>query len=340
MRADRLLSILLLLQARGRMTAESLAAELEVCERTVYRDIDALCAAGVPVYGEPGPGGGFALLDRYRTSLTGLTADEVRALFMVSIPAPLARLGVGEHLRTALRKLAASLPESRRQDPERARQRIHLDATWWRQDDERVPEELLAFACARVLVDEAAGAGADPWTAAHGWRLNTNYMRTLTLKSARGVHDVDLEYARDGYVLHHGDTHAPLAISAVDGTRLGIRFGSGTRVADVVRSGDELHVFADGRHRVLALFDVIAQSSGGDAAAGRLTAPMPGKVIAISTAAGARVERGATLLVMEAMKMEHTIVAPCDGVVEVVLYGAGEQVAEGAPLVTFAAADA
>ena len=80
--------------------------------------------------------------------------------------------------------------------------------------------------------------------AAHGWRLNTNYMRTLTLKSARGVHDVDLEYARDGYVLHHGDTHAPLAISAVDGTRLGIRFGSGTRVADVVRSGDELHVFA------------------------------------------------------------------------------------------------
>jgi 3-methylcrotonyl-CoA carboxylase alpha subunit len=202
-------------------------------------------------------------------------------------------------------------------------------------DDERVPDELLAFACARVLVDEHAGAGADPWTAAHGWRLNTNYMRTLTLKSARGVHDVDLEYARDGYVLHHGDTHAPLAISAVDGTRLGIRFGSGTRVADVVRSGDELHVFADGRHRVLALFDVIAQSGGGDAATGRLTAPMPGKVIAISTTAGARVERGATLLVMEAMKMEHTIVAPVDGVVADVLFGVGDQVDEGAELVRF-----
>ena len=205
------------------------------------------------------------------------------------------------------------------------------------QDEERVPDELLAFACARVLVDEDANAGADPWTAAHGWRLNTNYMRTLTLKSARGVHDVDLEYARDGYVLHHGDTHAPLAISAVDGTRLGIRFGTGTRVADVVRSGDELHVFADGRHRVLALVDIIAQSSGGDAATGRLTAPMPGKVIAISTAAGARVERGATLLVMEAMKMEHTIVAPVDGVVADVLFGVGDQVEEGAELVRFEA---
>jgi len=203
------------------------------------------------------------------------------------------------------------------------------------QDDERVPDELLAFACARVLVDEDAGAGADPWTAAHGWRLNTNYMRTLTLKSTRGVHDVDLEYARDGYVLHHGDTHAPLAISAVDGTKLGIRFGSGTRVADVVRSGEELHVFADGRHRVLALFDVIAQSGGGDAATGRLTAPMPGKVIAISATAGARVERGATLLVMEAMKMEHTIVAPVDGVVADVLFGVGDQVDEGAELVRF-----
>ena len=213
---------------------------------------------------------------------------------------------------------------------ERERARLFPD-----QHDERVPDELLAFACARVLVDEDAGAGADPWTAAHGWRLNTNYMRTLTLKSARGVHDVDLEYARDGYVLHHGDTHAPLAISAVDGTKLGIRFGSGTRVADVVRSGDELHVFADGRHRVLSLFDVIAQSGGGDAATGRLTAPMPGKVIAISTAAGAHVERGATLLVMEAMKMEHTIVAPADGVVADVLFGVGDQVDEGAELVRF-----
>ena len=200
---------------------------------------------------------------------------------------------------------------------------------------DHVPNELLAFGCARVLVDEEARAGIDPWSSAHGWRLNTNYVRALTLKSERGVHDVDLEYTRDGYVFHHGGVHAPLAISAVDGTRLGIRFSGGTLVADVVRSGDELHVFTHGRHRMLALFDVIAQSSGGDAATGRLTAPMPGRVIAVSTSAGARVERGAPLLVMEAMKMEHAIVAPADGVVAEVLFGVGDQVEEGAELVRF-----
>jgi predicted DNA-binding transcriptional regulator YafY len=133
MRADRLLSLLMLLQARGKMTARELAKELEVAERTVYRDIDALSAAGVPVYGELGRDGGYALLDSYRTNLTGLSEGEARALFMLSIPAPLADLGVGEALKTALRKLAAALPDARRQDEARTRQRFHLDSTWWRQ---------------------------------------------------------------------------------------------------------------------------------------------------------------------------------------------------------------
>jgi len=139
MRADRLLSILLLLQARGKMTARELAQEMEVSERTIYRDMDALCIAGVPVYSEAGPDGGYALVDRYRTNLTGLTEKEVRALFMLSIPAPLADLGVREELRTALRKLSAALPDARRGAEERARQCIHLDSTWWRQGEERVP---------------------------------------------------------------------------------------------------------------------------------------------------------------------------------------------------------
>ena len=139
MRADRLLSLLMLLQARGRLTAGKLARELEVSERTIYRDIDALSTAGVPVYGEPGPEGGYALLDSYRTNLTGLTEGEVRALFMLSIPQPLADLGVGRELGAALRKLSAALPAARRSDEQRVRQRFHLDATGWDQVEESAP---------------------------------------------------------------------------------------------------------------------------------------------------------------------------------------------------------
>ena len=139
MRADRLLSILMLLQARGRMTAGQLAAELEVSLRTIYRDIDALCISGVPIYSERGRDGGYALLDGYRTSLTGLNESEVRALFMLSIPSPLRELGVGKELETALRKLVAALPAARREDERHVRERIHLDASWWFQGSEPVP---------------------------------------------------------------------------------------------------------------------------------------------------------------------------------------------------------
>jgi predicted DNA-binding transcriptional regulator YafY len=139
MRADRLLSLLMLLQTRGRMTAERLAEELEVSVRTIYRDLDALSAAGIPVYAERGPGGGCELIDSYRTSLTGLNEDEVRALFMLSVPAPLDELGVSQELRGALLKLAAALPAARRKDEERVRQRIHLDWSGWFQPEEPVP---------------------------------------------------------------------------------------------------------------------------------------------------------------------------------------------------------
>ncbi len=139
MRADRLLSILMLLQTRGRMTAQALAKELEVSERTIYRDIEALSTAGIPVYADRGPGGGCMLLDNYRTTLTGLTEDEVRALFMVSIPAPLDQLGVSDELRTARLKLLASLPSARQQAEAAARQRIYLDSTWWSSPNESTP---------------------------------------------------------------------------------------------------------------------------------------------------------------------------------------------------------
>jgi predicted DNA-binding transcriptional regulator YafY len=139
MRADRLLSLLMLLQTRGRMTAQVLADELEVSVRTIYRDMDALSAAGVPVYADSGPGGGCALLDDYRTNLTGLNEHEVRALFMLSVPAVLADLGFGAELRAALLKLSAALPAERRRDEVWVRQRIYLDWSGWQSEDHPAP---------------------------------------------------------------------------------------------------------------------------------------------------------------------------------------------------------
>ena len=131
MRADRLLSLLLLLQTRGRMTAQALADELEVSVRTVYRDIEALSGAGVPIYADRGPGGGCALVDNYRTQLTGLHAGEVRALFVASMPGALADLGLGADLKAALLKLLAALPVERRGEDRWVRQRIFLDWESW-----------------------------------------------------------------------------------------------------------------------------------------------------------------------------------------------------------------
>ncbi|MGE5463744.1 MAG: helix-turn-helix transcriptional regulator [Syntrophothermus sp.] len=139
MRADRLLSLLMLLQTRGQMSARELADELEVSERTIYRDITALSTSGVPVYASRGPGGGVRLIDEYRTTLTGLTPEEARALFTMSLPAPLMQLGMGEKFKRALLKMSASLPEPRRADEARTRQRILLDSSWWFQSEQEVP---------------------------------------------------------------------------------------------------------------------------------------------------------------------------------------------------------
>jgi predicted DNA-binding transcriptional regulator YafY len=139
MRADRLLSLIMILQTRGRVTAGELARELEVTERTIYRDVLALSSAGIPVYTERGPGGGVGLVESYRTSLTGLSEEEAQALFMLSIPAPLVELGVGKELKAAMLKLAAALPASRRDNEAHTRQRIYLDSVPWFQADEPVP---------------------------------------------------------------------------------------------------------------------------------------------------------------------------------------------------------
>ncbi len=139
MRADRLLSILLLLQARGRMTARELARRLEVSERTIYRDLDALGAAGVPVYIERGRHGGCALVEGYSTDLTGLTETEARTLFVARAAGYLADLGLGDAGEATLLKLLAALPDASRRDAERSLARIHLDPDVWFHTPEPAP---------------------------------------------------------------------------------------------------------------------------------------------------------------------------------------------------------
>ncbi|HEY2870515.1 MAG TPA: YafY family protein [Reyranella sp.] len=131
MRASRLLSILLMLQTRGRLTAESLAGTFEVSVRTVYRDIEQLSAAGVPVYADRGPGGGFQLLDGFRTKLTGLTENEAETLFLSGLPGPATQLGLADQLLSAQLKLSAALPERSRTSAQKMAQRFHLDPVGW-----------------------------------------------------------------------------------------------------------------------------------------------------------------------------------------------------------------
>jgi predicted DNA-binding transcriptional regulator YafY len=139
MRADRLLSLLMLLQAGRRRTAEDLARQLEVSPRTIYRDLDALSSAGVPVYANRGPNGGVALLEGWRHSLTGLTQPEVQALSAAAAPAALGDLGLSEAFRSGILKVAAALPTLQQPLAEHARQRLHVDASSWFGGKEEVP---------------------------------------------------------------------------------------------------------------------------------------------------------------------------------------------------------
>ncbi|MFD0584502.1 helix-turn-helix transcriptional regulator [Dactylosporangium darangshiense] len=165
MRASRLLSTLLLLQTRGRLTAQQIADELEVSVRTVYRDIEALSASGVPVYADRGPTGGFALLDGYRTSLTGLTTDEAAALFLNGSGAAAGDLGLGPTLEAARLKLLAALPAEQRSMAGRIQERVHVDAPGWFRDPEAPPH-----------LDAVAGA---LWEQRRIWMRYRKWDRTL-----------------------------------------------------------------------------------------------------------------------------------------------------------------
>ena len=168
MRADRLLSILLLLQIHRRVTARELAKRLEVSERTILRDMDALSGTGVPVMAERGAGGGWSLLDNYQTKLTGLSAAEIQSLFLARPPRLMADLGLKQEAEAALIKLQASLPAGARDEAEFARGRILVDSRGWRDSAESV-------VCLPVLLDAL-------W---RGRRVRFRYSRVLAEVSDR-----------------------------------------------------------------------------------------------------------------------------------------------------------
>jgi len=169
MRASRLLSILLLLQYRTRVTAEDLAEEFEVSVRTIYRDIDELGASGVPVYGDRGPGGGFQLSPGYRTRLTGLATDEAEAMFMIGLPGPAAALGLGAAASRAGTKLLASLPARATEQATRIGARFHLDPVDWYRAAE--PAEHLPMVARAVLDQRAVSLQYESWTGTRDWHI-------------------------------------------------------------------------------------------------------------------------------------------------------------------------
>jgi 3-methylcrotonyl-CoA carboxylase alpha subunit len=194
-----------------------------------------------------------------------------------------------------------------------------------------------AAAVAQTLLDEQALEGADPFSRRDGWRSHGIATRRFQFEFHGAMHEAELAYAHDGgLTLSIGGSAAALSF-ARSGDAIDVRFAGQRQTVSVYSSGEMDYVFtARGATRILAT-DLLAHAGEGLAESGRLTAPMPGKVVSFSVQAGDKVSKGQALAVMEAMKMEHTIAAPADGVVAELLYAPGDQVAEGAELLKLTA---
>ena len=194
-----------------------------------------------------------------------------------------------------------------------------------------------AAVAAQVLADEAATETADPWSRRDGWRLHGGARRHLLLEHAGAEHAVALARAHDGTLALEVDGQVlPLAARALGAGRHVLDLAGRRLVVEVFAQGEWLTVFAPEGQARLRLIDAIAHAGDAADTGGRLAAPMPGKVIALLVKAGDAVSRGQALAVMEAMKMEHTLHAPRDGVVAELLHAVGDQVAEGGELLRLA----
>jgi predicted DNA-binding transcriptional regulator YafY len=212
MKSDRLVSLMLLLQARSPRSARELSRTLEVSTRTIYRDVDALSAAGVPVYAERGSSGGIVLSEGYRQAITQFSTDELHALFLAAAD-PLAELGVGGHER-ALHKLAGALPDLQRRAAEQARRRIFLDHNKWYRAQQNTPLLAALRRCVwddrqvRLRYRDRIGAQTervvDPFglvSKAGVWYLiarngDDGEMRTFRVERIAGADELDTQFAR------------------------------------------------------------------------------------------------------------------------------------------------
>jgi 3-methylcrotonyl-CoA carboxylase alpha subunit len=209
-----------------------------------------------------------------------------------------------------------------------------------------IPVAAVALAAVSLIEEEkdksAAQSGAnrgDPWGQALGWRMNFHYVRKLAFSDEHGKHyEPMLTYLPHGWHFEVKGLGVDLSLFKQDGVDLSIKLGETSVHGTVRRAGDTFHVFTGGGHYVLDYNDPMAHAGESEAEGGRLTAPMPGKVVAVLAEKGKEVKKGDALVIMEAMKMEHTISAPHDGVVEDILYAVGDQVSDGAPLLAFKAA--
>jgi 3-methylcrotonyl-CoA carboxylase alpha subunit len=199
-------------------------------------------------------------------------------------------------------------------------------------------EQVAAGLVAHALAEEALLEGADPWSRRDGWRLHGGASRRFDVELAGTRHTWRLVRRHDATtLLQVGDRHWPLTARPLGQGRHDVLLDGRRHTLAVYRQGERCAVFADAGSALLIEVDPIAHAADHAGQGGRLTAPMPGKVVAFMVAAGERVSSGQALAVMEAMKMEHTIHAPCDGVVDELLYAAGDQVAEGGELLRLAA---